>query len=42
MRFQNVPLRWKLFGLAGLPLGLLTVEGVLELTGKSALLLVWG
>ncbi|MGO9959556.1 MAG: hypothetical protein ACLP50_26865, partial [Solirubrobacteraceae bacterium] len=34
MRFQNVPLRWKLFGLAGLPLGLLTIEGVLALTGK--------
>jgi methyl-accepting chemotaxis protein len=34
MKFQDVSLKWKLFGLAGLPLGLLTVEGVLELTGK--------
>ena len=36
MKFQNVSLKWKLFGLAGLPLGLLTLEGVLELTGKPS------
>jgi methyl-accepting chemotaxis protein len=36
MKFANVSLKWKLLGLAGLLLGMLTVEGVLELTGKSS------
>ena len=36
MKFQNVSLKLKLFGLAALLLGLLTVEGVLELAGKPS------
>ncbi|MGO9957155.1 MAG: hypothetical protein ACLP50_14510, partial [Solirubrobacteraceae bacterium] len=36
MTFENVSLKWKLLGLTGLLLGLLTAEGLLQLSGKSS------